>query len=97
MSVATVVGMVVSIPGKHETYDDQNLEKTFLVFPEEKETDGCLPVKMLMLDGYGFISSLCLHNFICFCFRRTWQDRRVLWTKTLVGIAKVSRLLFHQS
>ena len=51
MSVATVVGMVVSIQGKNDTYDDQNLEKTFLMFPEEKECDGLLAIKMLMLDG----------------------------------------------
>jgi hypothetical protein len=49
MSVATVVGMVVSISGKTDQYNDQNLEKTFLSYPEECEA--CLPIKMLMLDG----------------------------------------------
>jgi hypothetical protein len=51
MSVATVVGLVVSLPDKRDVYEDQNLEKTFLIFPEEAECDGCLQIKMLMLDG----------------------------------------------
>ena len=68
MSVATVVGMVVSIPGKQENYDDQNLEKTFLIFPEEKERDGCLPIKMLMLDGYCYALLLDFYHNLCFIF-----------------------------
>ncbi len=51
MSVATVVGMVVTISAKGDLYNDQNLEKTFLTFPDEKECEACLSIKMLMLDG----------------------------------------------
>ncbi len=51
MSVATVVGMVVSISAKKDHYIDQNLEKSFLSYPEEKDCEACLPIKMLMLDG----------------------------------------------
>ncbi len=54
MSVATVVGMVVAVQPKIDSGSNsilQNLEKTFLIFPDEKDCEGCIPVKMLMLDG----------------------------------------------
>ena len=53
MSVATVVGMVVALPGQKDTasYLEQNLEKTFL-FPDKKDHEELFNIKMLMLDGY---------------------------------------------
>ncbi len=51
MSVATVVGMVVSIQKKEFEENKSNLEKTFLSFPDEKDREVCFQVKMLMVDG----------------------------------------------
>jgi hypothetical protein len=52
MSVATVVGMVVSIQ-KADIYKDttENLEKSYLTFPDAKEMLACFHVKIHMLDG----------------------------------------------
>ena len=75
MSVATVVGMVVSIaPKGGEAYNEQNLEKTFLSFPDEKECEACLPIKMLMLDGY------------CACFTIGFSDNL-----TMIGVRRAER------
>ncbi len=57
--MTSVVGMVVTIQTNLETTNaptqpvvtEQNLEKTFLVFPEDDVRRACLSVKMLMLDG----------------------------------------------
>ena len=51
MSVATVVGMVVTIQKKDVEDNRSNLEKSFLSFPDEKEREVCYQVKMLMVDG----------------------------------------------
>ena len=53
MSVARVVGMVVSFPESQKKYVEQNLEKTFLSFPDAKDWEGSLPIRMLMLVGYA--------------------------------------------
>ena len=51
MSIATVVGMVVTIKKKEFVDNKSNLEKTFLSFPDDKDRDICFQVKMLMVDG----------------------------------------------
>jgi hypothetical protein len=51
MSVATVVGMVVTIQKKDVEDNRSNLEKSFLSFPDDKEREVCFQVKMLMVDG----------------------------------------------
>ena len=90
MSVATVVGMVVALPGQKDTasYLEQNLEKTFH-FPEVKDHEGCFNIKMLMLDGYNFLFDELRRSFDLKVVRSTWQDKRILWTKELIGFAKV--------
>jgi hypothetical protein len=52
MSVATVVGMLVSIQ-KADMYKEniENLEKSYLTFPDAKEILACFHVKIHMLDG----------------------------------------------
>ena len=52
MSVARVVGMVVTIPTKDfDDNTDYNLEKSYLSFPDEKDREVCFQVKMHMVDG----------------------------------------------
>jgi hypothetical protein len=52
MSVATVVGMLVTINNKQDFKDSRSdLEKSHLSFPDEKEREVCFHVKMLMVDG----------------------------------------------
>ena len=53
MSVATVVGMVVSIQNNKENIEGENLEKSYLTFPDEKDILSSFQVKMLMLDGFA--------------------------------------------
>jgi hypothetical protein len=56
--MASVVGMVVTIQtnvGPNEATSivtEQNLEKIYLQYPEEKDRLACVVVKMLMLDGW---------------------------------------------
>jgi hypothetical protein len=52
MSIATVVGMVVTIQKKDFEDNKYNLEKSFLSFPDEKDREVSFQVKMLMVDGY---------------------------------------------
>jgi hypothetical protein len=51
MSVATVVGMLVTINKQDFKDSRSNLEKWHLSFPDEKEREVCFQVKMLMVDG----------------------------------------------
>ena len=48
--------MVVTIqtnvgPGNTTIVTEENLEKVYLEYPEEKDRLACMSVKMLMLDG----------------------------------------------
>jgi hypothetical protein len=56
--MSSVVGMVVTIQTNLDNsgptqavVTEQNLEKTFLEFPDDDIRRACIPVKMLMLDG----------------------------------------------
>jgi hypothetical protein len=61
MTMANVVGMVVSIQKTRETTGSV-LGKLFYQFPEAKDREACFETRMLMLDGY---SNEILHDNAC--------------------------------
>ena len=88
--------MMVALPGSKESYTDQNLEKTFLSFPDAKDWDGSLPIKMLMLDGYIALQKLHrISGILIPCPLSSWRDERVVWTKDIIGFAKVFRAFWQ--